>query len=146
MVVFDHQGYGRSHGGDELARKFPIDGSRLAAFRARADAARGESRAAQTRIAEARRQVSEPEADAARIGRSRPGEPRGVVRIDADGRQHGRFESDHPRLVGQAQRRAENARFELAELSREQAEGAARRDHDLQIFARIERYVNEVGR
>lgn len=125
---------------------FTIDPSRLARYRSAADAARGESRAIQQRVTDARNRLTEAEAELRRIERARPGSPAGVIRVDADGRRHGRLESRHDEYVEQAQRRAKTARFELAQLAREQAEGAARREHEVQLFARIEAHVREVGR
>ena len=125
-----------------MTHRFSIDGDRLAAFRARADEARGSARLAQQRVTEAHNRLSEAQAELTRTERSRPGRPTGVIRV-TDGRQHGRFESDHPRLVEQARERLDLARAELDRVSAEQSQGAARREHDLQLFAKLEAHVRE---
>lgn len=126
-------------------RRFSIDSDRLAAYRARADEARGASRLAQARVEEARRRVSEAQADLHRTERSRPGQPRGVIRI-VDGQARGSFESQHASYVESARRRLEAAQDELRQLAAEQGAGAARREHDLALWAKVESYVKETGR
>jgi hypothetical protein len=100
-------------------QQFTIDPDRLAAYRARADEARGAGRMAQERLNEARFRLTEAEAELRRIERSRPGSPGGVIRVDADGSRHGRFESRHQDLIDSANRRVEAAREDLRRLAAE---------------------------
>lgn len=126
-----------------MARTFSVDPGRLAAFRARADEARGAARLAQQRVEAARDRLRQAEDELRRTERARPGQPAGVVRVDADGRRRGTFESQHETYIVTARRRVEAARAELDQLFAEQADSAGRREHDVQLHARLERHVAE---
>lgn len=126
-----------------MARIFSIDHARLGRYRAAADAARGASRAAQQRTNDLRRDLSEAEAELARIERSRPGDPSlGAIRIE-DGRRSGRLESRHADIIDGARRRVEAIAERLRQASREADEGAAARDHAVQLHARLEVHVRD---
>ena len=128
-----------------MARTFTIDPARLAAFRARADEARGAARLSQQRVTEAHNRLREAEDELTRVERSRPGRPSGVVRV-TDGRMRGTFESNHESYVRGARERVDAARAELDRLATEQAAGAARREHDVQLHARLEAHAKGAAR
>lgn len=129
--------------GTGMARRFTIDMQRLGRYRAAADAARGASRAAQQRTNDLRADLREAEAELARIERSRPGEPSlGAIRVEG-GRRQGRLESRHADIVGSARRRVESVAERLRQASRESDEGAAARDHAVQLYARLEAHARD---
>lgn len=129
-----------------MTEGFSIDQFRLERYRAEADAARGASRSASTRLSEARYQLGQVKEELHRLERSPMGQPSGVIRRDENGRLHGRHESRHDSYLETARKRVEAAQAEVTRLSRAQSDGAAAREHATQLFAALERYTKERAR
>ena len=117
--------------------EFSIDHDRLDRYRAEADKARGESRAARDRVQDAHHELREAQDKLRRLERSLPGEPRVINVRDEKGNVHRRAESQHDIRIEGVRRRVEKAQAELNRLAAAQNDGAAAREHAIQLFSRL---------